>query len=498
MRMYSRIPLVLLAPFSLLLPAASAGETVLHDDWMALYMMDSKVGYGRQKLVEQTRGETTVIVSTEKTVMRIKRMGVTMEISEHSRVEESAGGRLISFRSKTKQSIMASAVKGTVEGDTIVIERFSGGRRTGVKKIPYDPKMMTPCAFDRLIRKDGIQKGEKHAGKVFVPSMPDEPVDLAVTVLDKEETDVLGQKRLLWHTTAAMTVKGMPIETEQWVSDDGIPWKIRIMNGLVCGYKVPEKVAVKKGNIKDVFKTSLVVPDRPIPNARKARDLRYRLTLPAGKTFSDFPAGAGQEVLANRGNVLEVRVRTVAVEKSLDRPVPAKDMKQYLASTPFLQVDDPAVSRTAATAVGDEKNALKAARRLEKWVHRNISKKHLGLGFATAAEVVKNLEGDCSEHSVLLAALCRAVGIPSRVVGGLIYADALAAGNGKGAFGMHMWTEVYVGCWVPLDATIGAGYCDAAHIAVAKSSLESESDMVHLLPLATYMGTLNIEVIDGT
>ncbi len=495
MRMTTLIGSICFAACPLFSLSASAGEKVLHDDWMALYMMDSKVGYGRQKLVEQTRGGTTVIVSTEKTFMRIKRMGVTMEVSEDSCVVESAGGRLISFHCKTKQSIMASEVKGTVKGDTIVIERFSGGRRTGVKKIPYDPAMMTPFAFDTQIRKDGIQKGERHAGKVFVPSMPDKPVDLAVTVLEKEETDVLGQKRLLWHTKAAMTVKGMPIETEQWVSDEGVPWKIRIMNGLVCGYKVPEKVAVKKGEIKDVFKTSLVVPDRPIPDARKARDLRYRLTLPEGKTFPGVPAGAGQEVISHRGNVLVVCVRTVDVKKSLDRPVTAKNMNKYLASTPFLQVDDPAIAGRAAAVVGDEKNALKAARLIEKWVHRNIRKKHLGLGFATAGEVIQNLEGDCSEHSVLLAALCRAAGIPSRVVGGLIYADALAGDDGKGAFGMHMWTEVYVGSWVPLDATIGAGYCDAARIAVAKSSLESESDMVDLLPLATYMGTLKIEVL---
>ena len=40
---------------------------------------------------------------------------------------------------------------------------------------------------------------------------------------------------------------------------------------------------------------------------------------------------------------------------------------------------------------------------------------------ATAAEVARSREGDCTEHAVLLAALARARGIPARVAMGLVY-----------------------------------------------------------------------------
>ena len=47
---------------------------------------------------------------------------------------------------------------------------------------------------------------------------------------------------------------------------------------------------------------------------------------------------------------------------------------------------------------------------------------------------------------MLAAAMCRAVGIPSRVVIGLVYVKK------QSGFGFHMWNEVYVNQrWVAID-----------------------------------------------
>jgi len=61
---------------------------------------------------------------------------------------------------------------------------------------------------------------------------------------------------------------------------------------------------------------------------------------------------------------------------------------------------------------------------------------------------LQNGRGDCSEYSYLFVALCRAVGIPSRVVTGFAftsYSESLSNG--------HMWAEYYLENygWVPTD-----------------------------------------------
>src|SRR5713226_7633081 len=86
----------------------------------------------------------------------------------------------------------------------------------------------------------------------------------------------------------------------------------------------------------------------------------------------------------------------------------------------------------------------------------------------TADHVAKTLEGDCSEFSMLAAAMCRAVKIPSRIAVGLVYVDDRNRGP---VLAYHMWTEVWAkGQWLPLDATLGRGSVGAGHLKIADHS----------------------------
>jgi hypothetical protein len=62
-----------------------------------------------------------------------------------------------------------------------------------------------------------------------------------------------------------------------------------------------------------------------------------------------------------------------------------------------------------------------------------------------------------------LTALCRAAGIPARGATGLVYTDR--------AFGFHMWNEVYLGGWVPVDAGLGGPPPRPTHLWLAADPL---------------------------
>ena len=86
---------------------------------------------------------------------------------------------------------------------------------------------------------------------------------------------------------------------------------------------------------------------------------------------------------------------------------------------------------------------------------------------------------------MLMAAMCRAVKVPSRTAMGLIYADT--SGNGP-VFAFHMWTEVWVaGRWIPLDATLGRGHVGATHLKITDSSWHDTRSMTPLLPVLRVM-----------
>ncbi len=85
---------------------------------------------------------------------------------------------------------------------------------------------------------------------------------------------------------------------------------------------------------------------------------------------------------------------------------------EYLRSNPLVTSDDPQVIRLARKAVGAETDPWAKAQAINKWVAANIKEKNFETSFAPADEVARNLQGDCTEHGVLTAAMCRAEGIP--------------------------------------------------------------------------------------
>jgi hypothetical protein len=119
-------------------------------------------------------------------------------------------------------------------------------------------------------------------------------------------------------------------------------------------------------------------------------------------------------------------------------------------STFFVDHDAPqiqALRKSIEESVGMDPDLNQLATR----VHRHISKKNLHRGLDMASTVATRREGDCTEHSVLLAALARSTGRPARMVVGVLLVEE-RTGRWR-AYG-HLWTEVYEGgAWRLADAT---------------------------------------------
>ena len=134
------------------------------------------------------------------------------------------------------------------------------------------------------------------------------------------------------------------------------------------------------------------------------------------------------------------------------------------------------------------------ASNLRSFVTHYVTAKNLDVGFATASEVARTREGDCSEHAVLLAALGRSSGLPSRVAAGLVYLPKYK--SRKHIMGFHMWTQFHIrGKWVDFDAAMGESECAPTRIAFATSSLKDESLSSIAFSIAEPIGNLNVKIL---
>lgn len=158
-----------------------------------------------------------------------------------------------------------------------------------------------------------------------------------------------------------------------------------------------------------------------------------------------------------------------------------REVQAYLQPTLFIQSDDRRMIDKARRIVGAQTDPWEQAEALTRWVFATVHKRFT-IGLPSAVDVLQTPSGDCHEHAVLFTALARSLGIPTRMIGGLVY-------QGDRLY-YHAWPEVWFGTWIPTDPTLGQAIADATHVRL----IEAENE--ELLSLSRFIGHLKLQVLD--
>ncbi len=489
LRPVSLLSVLLLA---LALPArVSAQEPapgrLVRDEWVVILMQGKKVGWEHHetRAVTTPDGERYVTRSESETVMQRENDQVTNR--DESVEEETADGALLRSANKEVSSGMETRVEATVKGDKLVIASTTAGD-TRTKELPWTKDVLGTYGETLFLRKQGFAPGTVSSYTSF--STDSESIETTkTTVKGREKVEVHGGTREL--IALEQTSTHLPgVTARAWVDDGGNILKLHIpIAGGVEMLLVPREVAQAEttGPGPDIMAASSAPCSIRLPHPYSISAATYILRAKEG-TLPEivFPESI-LEMVERTPEAITVRVESLVPPAAAKiGPVP-DSLREFLGSNGTLQADDPEVAARTKEAVGTETDVWKAAKALERWVHQHIKKKNYGVSFATAKEVVRSREGDCTEHGVLLAAMARAAGIPSRVIAGLVYY--------RNGFGGHMWTEVNVGgSWYPLDATLPCEQVDATHLALGASSLQNETPSKAMSHLIGVIGSFTVDV----
>jgi len=252
-----------------------------------------------------------------------------------------------------------------------------------------------------------------------------------------------------------------------WISkEDGmrlqmeLPQKIKM---YLTDASVPKKI--KTGNLDDNFF---------IKTNKNIKDIRSISYMKATVKLATTPS-ARMEDLRVPGQKFSGTINDKAIDgefiiqhkryKGKDSPSFPFDPDEYVFEDIFVEAeeniesDDPELEALAKKITEGSENLWDASCRISRWVATNIKGSILD---GSAKETYDTRSGLCGAQSRLMAALCRAAGIPARVVWGCMYTREY-----DGSFGHHGWNEVYMGDagWIPIDVTIHeTDYIDSGHI----------------------------------
>ena len=456
------------------------------DRWYEVFLADVKVGYFQDKM--QKDGE--VINSRNEFVMQIKRAGQSIEITVEQEITEKESGELLDFSSETKMAGIPMLKRGRVEGKELVVyeKQFISGKET---RYPFDPEGGMSWGLRKQVLENGFQKaGKTYELKVYSPDMGMKKPVKANIICFGEKPIQIGKKKIkAFEVDMELKSPFGSMITKSWFDENCVALKsVMNMGGMkISIIEVPKKKAKKMDEEAHELLLSSVVPlDAEVPNSEKNTFIMKAIK---GKWSAKLFEGTGQKIEKINDNSIRVIVDQSLKKKKVEGET---DLKPFLSSSVYLDTDDLLIQKLAKKGKGKAKTPEAIAKKLTRFVFRYMSNKNYEVGFATASEVARNKAGDCTEHSILLAALGRALGIPTRVVTGLVYADEFE--DQKNVLVYHMWTQFYIDDqWVNLDSALGLVKCPADRITFSVDSLDEDS-IVSVLPLMELINNLKVTV----
>ena len=472
------------------LPQTRTAEVGEYDHWYSCLLGTQKIGW-----MHSTRTVADgKVSSTESSNLTIRRGAVAMTVATKNSTVETPDGQPLRFSYEVNAFGSRQITKGTVNGDKLHLHIQSPA---GVRKhtIPLPPQARWPFALEREMLTRSLKAGTTGTVKAYMPDLnAHKSVTFKWTIGETVTRQVAGRPMRITPIAATIAeMEGVAINLLLDENHEMVQNESAIGGLLMRVVRSTRDEAMKPGSA-ELFFSTLVRIKKAMPPRMKIRQAVYLLQSKDGGKIIDLPTGTNQTVRRVADDQLLVTVRRGAVKPAVAARRPyagKKDMSAYLASSMMIDHRNALIANAALRVVGDENDALTAARKLEQFVHSHISGKNLSRGMDPASVVMKRREGDCTEHAVLLAALCRAAGIPSRCATGLIYFNSIEAGGP--CFGYHMWTEVWIGNrWIGLDATLAKGRTSATHIRLAGSALSDQEGMLALARGITVVGNLKI------
>ncbi len=452
----------------------SLAELPYREYWAGVVMLGDKVGFSHLRL--EPTGDGGYLIESEAAMnFRLLGYGKSVHLRARDWVDRELRLRRFQYEYRTDDSIQSQ--EGEISGGQLHVRIQNSAGETALEQELHGVPVYPSAALNLYPLLQGLYPDASYDYQVY----DGQRLTIARVrqhVKSYESSDLFEGDAYKMHTSLG----GDTVRT--WIDEQGRPaLEISSHNLLIAGLESERRARryLTQGALSKSEKLidfSLVRSDRRL---RQPRSLRYlelalsglgELQLPASTTRQQCTPGPepGQAVCRVRVEPHDTQVDTQA----------APDPERYLARTLRIPTNHPTLRKLAEEISQRQSWPVPE---LVQWLQDNIEQKIIDSH--TALDVLERGAGECQGHSYLYAALARSLGLPTRVMNGLVYSEQ------HHGFLYHTWVESWNGAsWQAIDPTFGQEHADATHIAL----LEGD-DPDELAPLMTLLGRLQARVL---
>lgn len=472
-RMYFREAAVPGAPVRYTLPAWPYREV-----WTGVVFNGEKVGLTHLAIVPAQGAEGRYELRSE-ALLAFHFLGFRKHVTLRARDWVAEDLRLVRFAYDYDLDGHKLTLTGAMRDGRLVVERETAGRITR-DTWPVTEAVYPASAIGLYPSLHGLAVGRQYRYRVY-DGQRQEVAAVLQTIEAYQESDLYDGRAYRVETELGGQ------RSTLWINERAEPVLERAWHGLLFSTLETERrakgyLAQASVNKRDVLvEFSRIRANRRLPEPRAVTAMQ--VVLKAVPESFIVPSDEWQTCLRAEGGVhCSVRRAGPSAVNSL-AAVDDGALAFYLRSTPAVDSEDPNARALAREIAGAASEPLARIERLVRWMQEHIAQAPADV--FSSAEVLRGRRAECQGHAWLYAAVARSLGIPTRVVNGLVYSKELDG------FLYHTWAESHLGAgWLSVDPTFGQVGADATHIKLIEGERPAD-----LLPLADLVGKLQLTIV---
>jgi len=464
--------------------------------WEVQYLGNKPVGYTHERTKGSAIGNEGIVLIESSALMRILKAKEKLEQRLNITSVEQVDGKLRSFEMEFTQGDTKEKTTGTVVLDRLRLQiEKKGGLQ--VREIPWRIEIGGPFAIMQSLRRRPMKPNETRELEMIDPLLGD---IVAVTLV---AGDYLSTPRLDGEQISMLEVRSTAVFDKQqqktvlWVDEKGETQKSLASQIDIRSFRCEESMFDR---VRDaIFMENKTV--RSITLAGQTNgfeslpDVIFNITYAEGDAFRVIPQDEYQVLKSASPFDVTIRISRPPILMQDFDPVSEQEFlsdPSYRGATPLLQINDTIIKRIADESLANESLGTNPLQRLVHGVGKWVSTKTDFIpAMETASETARARRGSSNEHAILLAAVLRTQGIPSRVVTGLRY----RIGSEPPALEYHAWTEFENNKrWLAVDATQPSGEVDSTYIRITESAMSSFNPYEVMVPTFVILPKLTVAI----
>lgn len=438
--------------------------------WYDIYVGKEKIGFSSTTF-EKAGNE--IIIKREREINLVKNGGETTFIEKQKTLSDSYYSiKSFEFSSNFKGE-KGLKISGEVDKDTIIFFLESPEKKKTYKTSTNGKAFYLPTTIIPLMH----QKNTAPNASFLIPM-------LSFSKLSIEDVKVvLKEIRPLKAGTHILSVNKFRIgDSIIWSNEKGIIIKEDNPSGMTL-YSQTKDIAMNPagGILFDYTSLPFFKSNKVIPDSEKLTLLKLKI-----KGFRTDPQLYENSLVTLENDILTIEKQDIEQlkEKTYTLPYRKDDLNKHLNPDEWVHSNYKPLQDTGRIFARARNNdAFIFANYLTGYIYNLIKTTPMFI-LANSREILKSLSGDYLERTVMFASYSRAGGLPTRLIGGLVY--------NKGYFYFHTWPEVWFDKWIPADPTFVQFPADVTHIPLREGTLKDIASLIEDLK------SITIEVMEAS